>query len=75
MQTNLLATAATIGISVYAHGLTAQPLTKRYVHWWESHPREPTPMESVPTPEHRLRVRGRGLVAAGDVAEVPQSNT
>jgi hypothetical protein len=47
---------ATIGISVLAHGLTARPLTDRYVRWYASHPREMLPpMESVPAASHRLR--------------------
>ena len=52
----LLAVAATIGISVFAHGLTAQPLTNRYVGWYASHPREKLPtMESVPASTQRWR--------------------
>jgi NhaP-type Na+/H+ or K+/H+ antiporter len=53
----LLAITVTIAVSVYAHGLTARPLTERYVRWWSSHPRDALPaMESVPAEEHRLRV-------------------
>ena len=56
----LLAITVTIALSVYAHGLTARPLTERYVRWWSSHPRDALPaMESVPAPEHRLRVPRR----------------
>jgi Ca2+/H+ antiporter len=29
----LLAVALTVGLSVYAHGLTARPMTDRYVDW------------------------------------------
>src|SRR6188508_1227170 len=55
-RTLLLAVVATIGISVFAHGLTAQPLTNRYVGWYASHPREQRPsMESVPAARHRWR--------------------
>jgi NhaP-type Na+/H+ or K+/H+ antiporter len=55
-HTMLLAVVATIGISVFAHGLTAQPLTNRYVGWYASHPREQRPsMESVPAARHRWR--------------------
>jgi sodium/hydrogen antiporter len=55
-RTLLHAVVATIGISVLAHGLTARPLTNRYVRWYESHPREQLPpMESVPAASHRLR--------------------
>lgn len=42
------AVAATVTLSVYAHGLSARPLTNRYVRWYESHPRDELPrMESV----------------------------
>jgi NhaP-type Na+/H+ or K+/H+ antiporter len=52
----LLAITVTIAVSVYAHGLTARPLTERYVRWWSSHPRDARPaMESVPAEAHRLR--------------------
>jgi NhaP-type Na+/H+ or K+/H+ antiporter len=56
LQTLLLAITVTIAISVYAHGLTAGPLTERYVRWWTSHPRDSKPtMESVHAGAHRLR--------------------
>ncbi len=49
LHTLLLAITATIALSVYAHGLTARPLTERYVRWWTSHPRDAPPsMESAP---------------------------
>jgi NhaP-type Na+/H+ or K+/H+ antiporter len=55
-RTLLLAVVATIGISVFAHGLTSRPLTNRYVGWYASHPREELPpMESVPAASHRWR--------------------
>ena len=55
-RTLLLAVVATIGISVFAHGLTSRPLTNRYVGWYASHPREQLPpMESVPAAWHRSR--------------------
>src|SRR3954454_8140281 len=57
LHTMLLAITITIAISVYAHGLTARPLTERYARWFSSHPRDALPaMESVPAAEHRLRV-------------------
>ena len=37
-STMLLAVVATIGISVFAHGMTSRPLTGRYVGWYASHP-------------------------------------
>jgi NhaP-type Na+/H+ or K+/H+ antiporter len=55
-RTMLLAVVATIGISVFAHGLSSRPLTNRYVGWYASHPKEDLPpMESVPAAEHRWR--------------------
>jgi sodium/hydrogen antiporter len=55
-RTLLLAVVATIGISVFAHGLSSRPLTNRYVAWYASHPRErPPPMESVHAAGHRWR--------------------
>jgi NhaP-type Na+/H+ or K+/H+ antiporter len=56
VQTLLLAITVTIAISVYAHGLSAGPLTERYVRWWTTHPRDQVPtMEDAPAGEHRLR--------------------
>jgi NhaP-type Na+/H+ or K+/H+ antiporter len=52
----LLAITVTVALSVFAHGLTARPLTERYARWWSSHPRDALPaMESVPAAAHRLR--------------------
>jgi sodium/hydrogen antiporter len=49
LHTLLLAITVTIALSVYAHGLSARPLTERYVRWWSSHPRDAQPaMESTP---------------------------
>jgi NhaP-type Na+/H+ or K+/H+ antiporter len=57
-RTLLLAAAITVGLSVYVHGVTASPLTDRYIGWYRSHPRERRPrMESVPAPSHRWRTR------------------
>jgi sodium/hydrogen antiporter len=57
-HSNVIATAvvATITLSVYAHGVTARPLTDRYARWYRSHPRDELPrMESVPVPHQRWR--------------------
>jgi NhaP-type Na+/H+ or K+/H+ antiporter len=55
-KTLLLAAVVTIAVSVYAHGVSARPLTRRYVRWYESHAREARPaMESVPVAEQRWR--------------------
>jgi NhaP-type Na+/H+ or K+/H+ antiporter len=54
--TILSATYVTVGLSVLAHGVTAAPLTRRYVSWFESHPADRRPaMESVPAAHHRWR--------------------
>ena len=55
-RTLVLAVVATVTLSVYAHGLSARPLTERYVRWFRSHPKERRPaMESAPAAEHRWR--------------------
>jgi sodium/hydrogen antiporter len=55
-RTLLLAVVATIGISVYLHGVSARPLTDRYVRWYRSHPRDQPPrMESVSVSAIRWR--------------------
>jgi NhaP-type Na+/H+ or K+/H+ antiporter len=60
LDTLLLAITVTVALSVYVHGLTAGPLTERYVRWWTAHPRDALPaMESVPAAEHRLRTPAR----------------
>jgi NhaP-type Na+/H+ or K+/H+ antiporter len=67
-RTLLLAIAAPVALSVYAHGLSARPLTERYVRWWSSHPHDAQPpMESVPAAEHRAR--SARLVESGHTAE------
>ncbi|MFZ0970890.1 MAG: cation:proton antiporter [Solirubrobacteraceae bacterium] len=60
VDTILRATYLTIGLSVFAHGITATPLARRYARWYEAHPphRRP-PMESVHAPHHRARWRPR----------------
>ena len=44
----------TVGLSVFAHGLTALPLTDAYARWFAARD-EPPPMESADAHEHRLR--------------------
>ena len=56
VQTILLTTYATVGLSVLAHGLTASPLADRYVRWYSSHQPDRLPaMESVSAAHHRPR--------------------
>jgi sodium/hydrogen antiporter len=55
-HTMVLAIYLTVGLSVFAHGVTAAPLAARYARWYERHPRENAPpMESSPTETTRLR--------------------
>ncbi len=39
----VLAIYLTVGLSVFAHGITAAPLAGRYARWYERHPRERRP--------------------------------
>ena len=56
LQMLLEAITVTIALSVYAHGLTAGPLTERYVRWWNSRPHDAVPaLEHGPAGEHRPR--------------------
>ncbi len=49
-------TYITIGLSVFAHGLTAAPLARRYARWFEAHPRDARPtFEGVDVPHLRWR--------------------
>ena len=51
-----LAIYLTVGLSVFAHGLSAAPLASRYARWYQQHPRDqPPPMESAPTDVTRPR--------------------
>jgi sodium/hydrogen antiporter len=55
----VLAIYLTVGLSVFAHGLTASPLADRYARWYERHPRDHAPpMESAPTAVTRARGTG-----------------
>ena len=46
----VLAIYLTVGLSVFAHGLSAAPFANRYARWYEQHPRDQAPpMESAPT--------------------------
>ena len=55
----VLAIYLTVGLSVFAHGISAAPLARRYGRWYEQHPREKVaPMESAPTDVTRARGPG-----------------
>ena len=52
----VLAIYLTVGLSVFAHGLTAAPLAARYAGWYEHHPREKRPpMERASAEATRVR--------------------
>ena len=52
----VLAIYLTVGLSVFAHGLTAAPLADRYARWYGQHPRDKAPpMESAPADVTRVR--------------------
>jgi sodium/hydrogen antiporter len=42
----------TVGLSVFAHGLTAAPLADRYARWYRAHARDS--MEAGPADETRV---------------------
>ena len=54
-ETTLLAAYITVGLSVFAQGISAAPVAKRYARWYESHQPVPPDMESVPAGERRAR--------------------
>ncbi len=55
----VIAIYLTVGLSVFAHGLSAAPLADRYARWYEQHPSDKAPpMESVPTEVTRARGPG-----------------
>ena len=52
----VLAIYLTVGLSVFAHGLSAAPLADRYARWYERHPPDKAPpMESAPADVTRAR--------------------
>jgi sodium/hydrogen antiporter len=55
INTILVTTFLTIGLSVLAHGITAAPLAARYARWYESHPRHRGPRMEGPAPDQRPR--------------------
>ena len=50
-----LVSAVTVGLSVYAHGMSAIPLTERYRTWHATHPRPVPLMEDAAVSTHRWR--------------------
>jgi NhaP-type Na+/H+ or K+/H+ antiporter len=54
-QTILLTAYLTIGLSVFAHGISAAPCARAYARWYESRRHPPDALESVPVLEQRPR--------------------
>jgi NhaP-type Na+/H+ or K+/H+ antiporter len=54
-STAVVVVVFTIVLSIYAHGLTALPLTGRYAKWYAAHPRGAPPMEAVEAEPQRWR--------------------
>lgn len=53
----VMAIYVTVGLSVFAHGLTAAPSADRYADWFERHPRDKAPvLESAPSEVTRTRI-------------------
>lgn len=75
LHTLLLAVTITVALSVYAHGLTARPLTERYVRWWKSHPRDALPaLESGPAAAHRMRVPPSAVELEGVPVDITRTS-
>jgi sodium/hydrogen antiporter len=53
-----LAVYLTVGLSVFAHGLTAAPLADRYADWFERHPETGPPV--IGSARHESKGRGVG---------------
>ncbi len=65
-DTILLVIYTTVGLSVFAHGITAAPLADRYARWYRAElGAAPPPMESAPAGEHQAR-EPRGAFRAAD---------
>ncbi len=57
-ETIVSVTLVAVALSVLAHGVSATPLVRRYVGWYESHPGDRLPaMEGVAVTEHPWRRR------------------
>jgi sodium/hydrogen antiporter len=56
VQTIVMTAYLTVGLSVFAHGISAAPLADRYARWFESHPRKrELAMENAEVTPHRAR--------------------
>lgn len=54
----VLAVIATIAASVFAHGISAVPVSERYARWYAAHPRRADLMEAQSVPQQRWRRGG-----------------
>jgi NhaP-type Na+/H+ or K+/H+ antiporter len=68
----LLAVAITVGLSVYAHGLTAGPMTDRYVHWWAAQPDHERAEEAPGDGRAHVRPRWHRPVPPADPRSGPE---
>ena len=68
----VLAIYLTVGLSVFAHGLSAAPLADRYARWYEQHPRDQAPpMESAPDRRDASPRTGRANRSGGAMEHPP----
>ncbi len=52
-----LAIYLTVGLSVFAHGLSAAPPANRYARWYQQHPRDQPPQWRAPPQHNPPRLR------------------
>jgi len=64
----------TVAMSVYAHGLSALPLTNAYARWFTAREEAP-PMENAPAHEHRWRRPAEAAAPKLLLAHTPQART
>jgi NhaP-type Na+/H+ or K+/H+ antiporter len=66
VRTIVVTAYLTVGISVFAHGISAAPLAARYARWFQSHPsKRRLTMENAEVTTHPVR---RTFAAAGSAA-------
>ena len=65
--TIVLTAYATVGLSTFAHGISAGPFTDRYVRWLAAHPRDRLSATEL-APAAPIRVRGEGRHGHSQVA-------
>ena len=70
-STILLCAYLTVGLSVLAHGVSAAPLTRRYVAWYEAPPARPAPAHGERPGQARAPPRAAGGGGSPQVGEQP----